>query len=136
MAAFVLDASWVPGFFFRDEISDAARRIRDRALTEDVIVPAIWPLEVANILRQGERRKRISEDDARTAAILVMSLRTFIEAPRLGTALGPVLDLARRHMLTAYDASYLELALRLGLPLATRDEDLLRACAAEGVPIA
>jgi predicted nucleic acid-binding protein len=96
-------------------------------------VPALWRLEVANVLEMGVRRNR--HDAAFRDATLVdleqLSIHVDPETDR--HAWSATLRLAERHKLTLYDAAYLELAQRRGLPLATLDEDLRAAASAEGV---
>jgi predicted nucleic acid-binding protein len=135
LAGLIVDASAVAGFLFKDETSAAAIALLDRAIRETVRVPAIWPLECANMIRQAERRRRIGSAEVADAVDLLTKLVGELDNADLPRALGPVLALSRRHGLTAYDASYLELALRTGLPLATRDQELIAAARAEGVPL-
>jgi predicted nucleic acid-binding protein len=126
---FVLDASVAACWAFGDEDHPAAALALERVRTDGALAPSLWWFEVRNMLIVNERRGRIAEGD--TAAFL-RSLS------RLGIAIdhspdeGHVLTLARRHRLTVYDASYLELSLREGLPLATLDEALARAARGEG----
>ena len=87
-------------------------------------------MPVRNILVVNERRRRIAESDA--AAFLLNLSRLRIRIDRLPDE-GAVLRLARTRRLSVYDAAYLELAQREGLPLATLDADLKTAAAAEGV---
>jgi predicted nucleic acid-binding protein len=95
--------------------------------------PHLWALEVANILTVCERRGRI---DAAKRKLMAEALRDLgvVEQPHTQDAVfGEIMDLAAKHSLSSYDASYLELAGRLGLPLATLDGPLKRAAVAEGV---
>jgi predicted nucleic acid-binding protein len=119
---FVVDAS----------AADAAlgRLERDAA-----IAPAIWPLEVANGLRTAERRGRLDPADVPRIRELLLSLPVQVEPVALTEALGEITEAARRLDLTAYDAAYLELAARRGLPLATIDERLRRAATVAGVAL-
>lgn len=135
MAAFVIDASASAASFFRDEGTVATQALLPELQEKGACVPAIWPLECANLLRQGERRRRLSAADAAAAILLLRGLPVRVEATPAKLASGPVLDLARKHSLTAYDAAYLELALRLGLPLASKDAELVAAAVAEGVAL-
>lgn len=135
-SAMVVDASIALSWCFEDELSPLADTVLDRLLHERAITPAIWPLEVANGLRSGERRGRLDEHSIRVAARLLMTLPiTVEEPPRLEDAVGRVLHLARSVGLTVYDAAYLDLAMRHGLPLATVDEQLTRAAIAAGVEL-
>ena len=125
---FVLDASVAACWAFEDEDHPSAALALERVREDDVLVPAIWWFEVRNLLIVNERRGRITEGD--TAAFLRALSRLSIATDRSPDE-GVVLTLARRHRLTVYDASYLELSLREGLPLATLDRDLARAARAE-----
>lgn len=96
------------------------------------IVPAIWPLEVANGLLVGERRGRITRvQGTRLAECLLAALE--LEVDDVGDIFKNILPLAREYGLSVYDASYLELAIRQGLPLATHDGPLAKAARKCGV---
>lgn len=133
---FVVDASVALSWCFDDEATPLTEAILDRVGTGVAHAPAIWPFEVANGLRSAERRGRIDEAVLPTVARLLTGLRVSVDATApLGTALGPILDLARRLGLSAYDAAYVELAVRRGLPLATVDDQLARAALAAGIEL-
>jgi len=100
--------------------------------TEEAVVPCLWWFEVRNILVVNERRRRINESD--TAAFLLNLSRLRVRVDRLPDE-NALLRLARTHGLSVYDAAYLELARREGVPLATLDNDLRRATAGEGVAL-
>lgn len=127
--AFVLDASAAIAWALR-EADPRAELARERARGEDAAVPMLWWFELRNALVVNERRGRLSE--LRTATFLR-------EISQLSVAVDPspdeetVLDIARRHRLTVYDAAYLELAIRQKLNLATLDGALAAAARAEGV---
>lgn len=127
MTAFVLDASVAVAWCFDDESTPAAWALLDRLRTAPGHVPTLWALEIGNILLGAERRRRITR--ARTTEFLEIlgALDIRADADVQPRALWVVLPLAREQDLTAYDASYLELAMRLGLPLATKDRALARA---------
>ena len=134
LEAFVLDASTTLAWYFRDEADSYADAVARRIPTIDAIVPAIWPMEVANAILMGERRKR---DTAATAAQWIgylTSLPIAVDDLTLGRVFGDVLAVARAQNLSVYDAAYLELAIRSGLSLATLDDRLRAAAAAVGVP--
>ena len=133
--SFVIDASVALAWCFADEASPVADAALDRLNNEDALVPAIWPLEVANGLRTAERRGRLDRADMARIRELLISLPIQVEAIDLDVALGEVSDLARNLDLTAYDAAYLALAARRGLVLATIDEGLKRACNSAGVKL-
>lgn len=98
-------------------------------------VPLLWAWEFANVLVVSQRRKRITPAQAAQAAAIVQGLGLEVEQPLPGHVLGQVTALALAHNLTAYDAAYLDLAMRLGATLATLDEALLIAAAACAVPV-
>ena len=128
--AFVLDASVTGSWVFVDEDLPEAGLAFDRMGSEEAVVPCLWWFEVRNILIVNERRGRIAEPD--TAAFLLNLSQLRIRVDRAPNE-GIVLKLARTHRLSVYDAGYLELAQREGLPLATLDADLQRAAGGAGV---
>lgn len=130
---FVLDASVTLAWCFSDESSEMADRVLDRLEGEEAIAPAIWPLEVANGLRTAERRGRLDLADMAQVRELLTALPVEVVGVPLDAALGEVAELARQLDLSAYDASYVALAARRGLPLATADDRLRRACQQAGV---
>jgi predicted nucleic acid-binding protein len=130
--AFVLDASVTVAWGLQDEDDAIADLALQRLDAEPARVPAIWWFEVRNVLLINERRQRITERD--TASFLAALSAMNIEIDR-APADGATLALARAHRLTVYDASYLELALRGALPLATLDKQLAAAARREGVPL-
>jgi predicted nucleic acid-binding protein len=130
--AFVLDASITACWAFQDEDHPDARLAFHQMRSEEAVVPCLWWFEVRNILVVNERRRRIAESE--TAAFLLNLSRLRIRIDRTPDE-GAVLRLARTHRLSVYDAGYLELAQREGLPLATLDADLRKAAAGEGVAI-
>ncbi len=131
----ILDASVATAWAFEDESEPYTDRVLDTLARDSAMVPAIWPLEVMNAVLAGERRKRIVPADTIRFADLLRGLPIKVDAAGMEQVLGPVLNLARTHKLTAYDASYLELALRAGLPLATQDQRLRMAARQLELPI-
>jgi predicted nucleic acid-binding protein len=131
LTTFVVDASIVVAWAF-DEAHPAASEARGRLRRNDSVVPALWWFEVRNALVQGERRGRFNQ--AGTERFLRDLSRLPFSVDRTPDE-GGVLGLARRHRLSVYDAAYLELAARRGLPLATLDAALGDAAQAEGVPL-
>ena len=132
---FVVDASVALAWCFEDEASALADRVLDRLADEEALVPAIWPLEVANALRSAERRGRLTIADASRVRELLLALPVRVEALSLTGALTEVTELARSFDLSAHDAAYLDLAARHGIALATADERLRVACARAGVEL-
>lgn len=136
MTRLVLDASVVVAWFADDEESDIATRTMEHARGEGaVVVPQHWSLEVANVFIHLERRGRMTSSDVAQAMALLGALRVEVDPFTSVRALHEVSALAKSCRLTAYDAAYLELAQRLGLPLATLDQDLRRAAPAAGVAL-
>lgn len=131
--AFVVDSSVTMAWCFEDETDPYTEGVLDRLRETEAIVPGIWPLEVANVLLVAERRRRITEAQAVRFVQLLRALPISVEVEGLALALGAVLSIGRQHELSAYDAAYLELAARQGLPLATQDLRLREAAARMGV---
>jgi predicted nucleic acid-binding protein len=131
----VLDASVALGWCFKNEATEAVDRVLERLATEAAYVPAIWHLEIANVLALGERRRRITPARSAEFIALLETLAIVVDEETPSRAFGRVLDLAREERLTAYDAAYLELAMRLGLPLASKDGDLCDAAERVGVSV-
>lgn len=131
MSGFVLDASIALAWCFDDEATDETTALLDRMERESAHVPSLWHVEVAISGRKG----RLSPARAAEFAALIDALPILVDEETPGRALREILDLARHERLTAYDAAYLELAMRQGLPLATRDEELREAAERVGVAL-
>jgi len=131
----VLDASVALTWCFKNEATAAADRVLGRLAAEAASVPAIWHLEIANVLALSERRRRITPADTAEFIALLETLEIVIDEETPSRAFGRVLDLAREERLTTYDAAYLELAMRLGVPLASKDADLCDAAERLGVSV-
>ena len=133
---FVLDNSVTMRWFFGDgkpqELAYAGK-VLDAMKIATAIVPTTWGLEVANVIARAEAKALVTE--ARSGAFLEMldGVSIEVDAATFAHALESTLQLARRYKLSAYDASYLELALRRGIALATLDEDLQKAAKKAGV---
>lgn len=132
---FVLDSSVALAWLLPDEGSEAIDQLADRLEQDTASVPSIWSLEVGNALLVAQRRGRIKDDElARMIAALdSLPIEVDWEAAKAGVL--AIVGLAKRLGLTTYDAAYVELAHRQGLPLATLDERLRTACAAMQVPV-
>lgn len=135
MTGVVLDASVVAAWYLRGQATSTADQLLNEAPGLQFVVPHIFPSELANFLLVAERDKRISASRSREVlddlAAYDVSVR---EAPSLGE-LGALLTLARSEGLSAYDATYLDVAAREGLILASRDGALLRAASRRGVQL-
>jgi predicted nucleic acid-binding protein len=126
---FVLDASIAACWAFPNEHDERADEALARVRTDDAVVPSLWWFEVRNILVVNERRKRITEAGTSSFLRELARLRLRVDSEPEETV---VLRLARAHRLSVYDASYLELALREAIPMATLDTELALAASAEG----
>lgn len=135
MNRFVLDASVAVSWFFDDEAGENTAAVLESLADWGAMVPSLWPLEVANVLLVAERRKRCSEAEAVRFIELLESLPITTDDATAQRAMHQTYQLAREYGLTSYDAAYLELAMRLGLPLATLDRQLADAAARAGVTI-
>jgi predicted nucleic acid-binding protein len=131
---FVLDCSLTVAWFFEDEMNRYAQAVEGSLSKAAAVVPGLWPLEVANALLVGERRNRATEANVTTFLRLLAALPIALDDDTAIRAWQHSLHLARSHRLSVYDAAYLELALRRGLPLATLDDRLAAAATAAGVP--
>lgn len=127
MSGFVLDCSVSISWIFPDEHSDYAEAVLRLLEDRQAIVPSIWFLEMANVLLVGERRGRITQAQTSQALLLLDALDIVVDDNTENKAFSATLALGRKHGLAAYDAAYLELAMRLKLPLATLDERLAAA---------
>ena len=132
---FVLDCSVTMAWCFDDEATSYTNGVRDRLVDVRAIVPALWPIEVANATIVSERRKRLDEARGSRFLSLLSSLPIIVDGETAARAWADTMHLARAHNLSAYDATYLELAIRLGLPLACLDGKLKAAAAAVGVSL-
>ncbi len=136
MAVFVIDASATLPWCFADEATAATNAVLTRLRTGDeAIVPAHWPVEVANALLIAVRRQRISPDDAHQFLLDLEFLPIRVEATTKNLVRARVFPLAEQYGLTVYDGAYLELAMRERIPLITLDKDLQKAAGASGVPL-
>jgi predicted nucleic acid-binding protein len=128
----VLDASVTLTWCYPDENSPFAYKVLDQLRARPAIVPSLWPLEIANALAVGERRHRLTASAVAQFLDLLGNLPIEIDAQTPSRAFDSILQLARTHTLSAYDAAYLELAMREGLGLATLDEKLRSAAKSAG----
>lgn len=133
--SFVVDCSVAMAWCFADEATPATSLVLDRLVEEAAVVPPLWLLEVANVLILAERRGRIVAADLASYVELLFQLDIQIDAESPARSFADVLSLAQRHRLTSYDAAYLELAVRLRLPLATLDAELRAAASAAGIEL-
>ena len=132
---FVVDNSVVMTWCFKDETSQYADAVLDSLEVAKAFVPSIWPLEVGNVLLVAERKNRLSEADSTRFIALLTELPIIVEQEQPERVIMEILALAREHKLSSYDTSYLDLAMRKGLPIATLDNNLIAAAKRSQVPI-
>lgn len=133
---FVLDNSVTMRWFFGDGKPAELRYaglVLDSLNKASAVVPVTWGLEVANVIARAEAKAIVTEARSRTFLELLEGINIEVDQATFSRSLSDTLQLARRYRLSAYDASYLELALRRSLPLATLDEDLQKAAKNAGV---
>lgn len=130
---FVLDASMTLTWCFEDEATSQTDAVLDRLAEDSAVAPSLWEREVVNVLLLAERHGRITE--SQTARFVALLSQLPIHINPADPDMGAVLAAGRHHGLTAYDAAYLVLAEREGIPLATVDGKLRMAAQAAGVPL-
>ena len=133
MTRFVLDCSVTMAWCFEDEADRYSDAVLAAPTAERAIVPSLWSLEVVNVLVVSERQGRLSREDGQRFLELLgglpITVSSFAPEP------AEVMALARGHRLSAYDAAYLSLALRMSLPIAARDRPLRAAARATRVMV-
>lgn len=135
MADFVVDNSVVMAWCFADELEDYADQVLGKLESAEALVPSIWPLEVGNVLLVAERRKRLTEADSMRFLSLLSELPITVEQEAPDRMMKEIVALAREYSLSTYDASYLDLAMKRGLPIATQDKTLLKAARKSNVAV-
>lgn len=133
MSAVVIDSSIALSWCFEDEASPETDDLFERVRREGAIVPGLWHLELGNVLLQAEKRGRINSKDVGVRLDLIADLPIVTDQETTPRAWREILTMARNDRLTTYDATYLELAVRRGLPLLTKDDELARAARRLGV---
>lgn len=128
---FVVDNSVVSGWYLENQSTPYTAAIARRLLDDRACAPALWELELANVLRTACQRQRMVAEQAQQVLVQIAQLP--IEVDRHPVPRSELLALALRFGLSSYDAAYLELALRRQLPLATQDDALRAAALASGV---
>lgn len=130
---FVLDCSVVFAWYFADKSNPYADAVASSLVRAHALVPSLWPLEVANTLLTGERRKRSTEAQASSFPARLAALPIVVDEDTTQHAWSSTISLARIHGLSSYDATYLELAVRRRAPLATLDTKLKAAASKVGI---
>jgi predicted nucleic acid-binding protein len=136
VSALVIDSSAALSWCFEDEASSDSDALFEQVRDHGAVVPELWRLEVANVLLQAEKRGRITVADVAMRLELIGELPITTDNETIARAWRQILPLARAEGLTTYDAAYLELAIRRGLPLMTKDTALIAAAGRSGVAIA
>ena len=129
MSALVIDNSIVLAWCLANERHPLAEQAMDLTLERGAVVPGFWWYELRNALIVNERRGRLNAEDTR-ATLADLDEMSIVDDNRHDTP--TILDLSRHHRLSVYDAAYLEVALRRGLPLASLDRRLDQAASASG----
>lgn len=132
---FVIDNSVVMSWCFEDEANRYADAVLDSLTDAVAIVPSIWPLEVINVLLVAERRQRLNQTASARFLTLLGKLPIEVEQGQPEARMGELLALGRANQLSSYDTSYLELAMRQGVPIATLDQKLIEAARTVAVPL-
>ena len=135
---FVLDASVTLSWLLRDTTSRVEayplavlNALRDPDTV--AMVPMTWGLEIANVIARSEAKELVTPAQSGSFVSLLEEITIEVDADTFTHVLSDTLQLSRRYRLSSYDASYLELALRNGAPMATLDDDLRRATSKAGV---
>jgi predicted nucleic acid-binding protein len=135
MPAFVLDSSVALAWVLKGERTPRTEELRQETGERGAIVTSLWPIEVANVLQTYERKAILTRAERSQALAVYARLPIKTDDQTAARAWSTAYDLALAHKLTVCDAGYLELALRVGLPLATLDKELHRAATALGVKV-
>jgi len=133
--SFVLDAPITLAWLFEDESTPETEAVLDRLRQEQALAPELWLYEIANGLVMGERRQRLTEAQSRRFVELLQTLPIEITPTDKSTLWSNLINLAREQNISAYDAAYLETAMRNGIPLATQDNALRKAAQRIGVAL-
>jgi predicted nucleic acid-binding protein len=120
---------------FEDERTPATKSVLDQLADHGAVAPSLWPQEVVNALLMAERRSRVNAAQRQRLTGFLQDLPIRLDTETAERAWNVTATLAAQHRLTLYDASYLELAWRTRLPLATLDKELRTAASALGLPL-
>jgi len=129
--AFVIDNSVVVGWYFESQATDYSDRVLDMLANDTAYVPGLWILEFSNILRKATLAGKI--DKTRSAEIIELVEGLPLAVDYTPAHIAANLQLATKYGLSSYDAAYLELAIRMKLPIAANDEALRSAAMRAGV---
>lgn len=131
--SFVLDCSVTMSWCFEDEFDNYSEAVLNSLTRSKALVPPLWILEVTNVLLMTEKHNRLKNADSTRFIDLLNSLAIYTSD--LSFSMTEIINTARNHKLTSYDANYLLLAMHEGLSIATKDNDLISACLTNGVEI-
>lgn len=130
---FVVDNSVVTAWFFPSQATDYTDSVLDRLKADTAHVPALWVLEFSNVLRKAVMGRKLATETA--LEIIAEAEKLPLSVDYTATTTAENLKLALRHGLSSYDAAYLDLAMRLGLPIAAKDGALHAAALRAGVGV-
>jgi len=133
--AFVLDSSVALAWVLPDESNPTLDQLCDSLKDDVALVPPVWPLEIGNMLLVAVKRGRLNRGDIRRLITELRSLPLEIDHGSTDQSLAETFVLAQRHDITTYDASYVELARRRDVPLATLDSRLRKVCGSLSVSL-
>ena len=134
--SFVADASVAIAWIHPAQSTRETEAMLDHlAAGDSLVVPALWPLEVANALNVLRRRRKLTRDEVRSAIEIVRELPVVIDHEAAALAFTRLVELASEHEVTLYDATYIELATRRRLPLASNDARMKQAAIRSGVDL-
>ena len=131
----VVDRSVALTWCFEDEQTAASLALLEQIVENGAVAPSLWPLEVLNALITAERRKRVDAAQRQRLTGFLRDLPIVLDDETAAQAWSATVQMAERHRLTVYDAAYLELAQRRGLPLASLDQELRAAAEVAGVAL-
>ena len=134
MNRFVVDCSVTMAWHFEDESNSYADKVLGSLGISEALTPAVWTLEVSNVLLVGEKRGRTTSAKSRRFVALIRSLPIRVVDHSPARVFDDVLGLGRDRNLTSYDAAYLDLARRLEMPIASINRRITRAAKRLGVP--
>ena len=132
---FVVDSSVALAWVLPDEHGSMADVLADSLEGAPACAPSFWPLEVGNALVMAQRRKRLTERELERILKVLQSLAIELDATPVNQTFPAIVVIARKLGLTTYDAAYLELAQRRGLPIATLDMRLAECARKHGVAV-
>ncbi len=135
MKDFVVDNSVILSWVFKDENTKKSQELLNKLLKQNAYVPSLWPYELSNALFIAEKNGRIKEADSVSFISSLKDLSLFVENNSYDNITKDILAISREHKITVYDASYIELALRKNLDMASFDKKLNAVCRKIGIKI-